>query len=77
MTISGHIHLVPFRVLERNGKPVAPGERGLKDTVLIAPGDTVKIAISWTGYAGEYVYHRHQLGHASAGQMGRLDVKQA
>ncbi|MEV4438296.1 multicopper oxidase family protein [Streptomyces sp. NPDC049577] len=72
---SFHIHLVPFRVVERNGKPVAPGEQGLKDTVIIAPGDTVKVAIRWEGYPGEYVYHCHQLSHASFGQMARLDVK--
>ncbi|MEK8107735.1 multicopper oxidase family protein [Micromonospora sp. M12] len=33
-----HLHLVQFRVLDRNGRPPAPNERGLKDTVFIAPG---------------------------------------
>ncbi|MFE6782823.1 multicopper oxidase family protein [Streptomyces sp. NPDC057680] len=74
---SFHTHLVQFRVLDRNGVPVGPGEAGLKDTVVIAPGDTVRIAMTWGDYTGQYVYHCHQLGHSSAGQMGRIDVRNA
>lgn len=74
---SFHTHLVQFRVLERNGRPVGPEEAGLKDTVAIAPGDTVRIAMTWGDYDGQYVYHCHQLGHSSAGQMGRIDIKKA
>lgn len=74
---SFHTHLVQFRVLDRNGVPVEPGEAGLKDTVTIAPGDTVRIAMTWGDYPGEYVYHCHQLAHSSTGQMGRIDVKPA
>ncbi|MFI9271293.1 multicopper oxidase family protein [Kitasatospora sp. NPDC052896] len=71
---SFHTHLVHFRVLDRDGHPVGPTEAGLKDTVAIHPGETVRIAMTWTDYPGEYVYHCHHLVHSSHGQMGRIDV---
>ncbi|MFH9608903.1 multicopper oxidase family protein [Streptomyces sp. NPDC017448] len=71
---SFHTHLVPFRVLDRNGRGPGPDDAGLKDTVTLAPGDTVRLAMTWSGYAGSYLYHCHQLGHSSSGQMGRIDV---
>ncbi|MGP4115180.1 multicopper oxidase domain-containing protein [Streptomyces sp. 4N509B] len=70
-----HTHLVQFRVLERNGAPVGPEESGWKDTVGLAPGESVRIAMTWGDYPGEYVYHCHQLGHSAEGQMGRIDVR--
>ncbi|WP_431780712.1 multicopper oxidase family protein [Streptomyces chumphonensis] len=72
---SFHTHLVMFRVLERNGGPVGPTDVGLKDTVTLGPGEEVKIAMTWGEYAGEYLFHCHQLGHSSGGQMGRIDVR--
>jgi FtsP/CotA-like multicopper oxidase with cupredoxin domain len=71
---SFHTHLTYFRVLERNGAPAGPRDAGLKDTVTLGPGETVKIAMTWGPYAGQYLYHCHQLGHSSGGQMGRIDV---
>lgn len=71
---SFHTHLVRFRVLDRNGEPVGPAEAGLKDTVPIHPGETVRIAMTWGDYPGKYVYHCHHMVHSSHGQMGRIDV---
>ncbi|GLW04385.1 multicopper oxidase family protein [Streptomyces lavendulae] len=71
---SFHTHLTYFRVLERNGKPAGTRDLGLKDTVTLGPGDTVKIAMTWGPYTGQYLYHCHQLGHSSGGQMGRIDI---
>ncbi|MFJ3216597.1 multicopper oxidase family protein [Kitasatospora sp. NPDC086801] len=71
---SFHTHLVRFRVLDRDGKPVGPAEAGLKDTVTVNPGETVRIAMTWGDYPGEYVYHCHHMVHSSHGQMGRIDV---
>ncbi|MCT2588444.1 multicopper oxidase domain-containing protein [Streptomyces sp. N2-109] len=70
-----HIHLVQFRVLERNGKPVTSGpESGLKDTVTVFPGEVVKIQATFTGYRGKYVYHCHMLDHSAMGMMATLQV---
>ncbi|MFE0178670.1 multicopper oxidase family protein [Streptomyces sp. NPDC059002] len=71
---SFHTHLTSFRVLERNGKPATTRDAGLKDTVTLAPDETVKLAMTWGPYTGQYLFHCHQLGHSGAGQMGRIDV---
>ncbi|WP_225102093.1 multicopper oxidase family protein [Streptomyces sp. CoH27] len=73
-----HIHLVQFRVLERNGRPVTSGpEYGLKDTVALMPGDTVKLQATFTGYEGTYVYHCHVFDHAAMGMMGNFRVSKS
>ncbi|WP_225835305.1 multicopper oxidase family protein [Streptomyces sp. NK08204] len=70
-----HMHLVQFRVLERDGKPVTSGpESGLKDTVALQPGETVKLQATFTGYEGTYVYHCHMIDHAAMGMMGNFRV---
>lgn len=69
-----HTHLAQFRVLDRNGVPVGPTEAGLKDVVLVAPGDTVRIALTWTTYTGRYVFHCHQLPHSGEAQMGTVEI---
>ncbi|MFE4975163.1 multicopper oxidase family protein [Kitasatospora sp. NPDC056651] len=70
-----HMHLVMFRVLERNGQPVTQGfETGLKDTVSILAGETVKIQATFTGYRGTYVYHCHLFDHAAMGMMANFRV---
>jgi FtsP/CotA-like multicopper oxidase with cupredoxin domain len=73
-----HMHLVQFRVVERNGQPVTSGpESGLKDTVAIAPGETVKVQATFTGYEGTYVYHCHMFDHAAMGMMANLRVSKS
>ena len=79
-----HIHGFSFQVLERIGSPrqVAAKARfgkgrtvsdlGWKDTVLVWPGETVRIAIDFAhDYPGSqtYVFHCHNLEHEDAGMM--------
>ena len=79
-----HIHGFSFQVLERVGSPpqVAASTRfgkgrtvsdlGWKDTVLVWPGETVRIAIDFAhDYPGSqtYVFHCHNLEHEDAGMM--------
>ncbi|GAA3996601.1 multicopper oxidase family protein [Streptomyces marokkonensis] len=73
-----HLHLVQFRVLERDGRPVTSGpESGLKDTVALQPGETVKIQATFTGYEGTYVYHCHMIDHAAMGMMANFRVSRS
>lgn len=73
-----HLHGVPFRVLARTGgpeqlKPSVVGEQGLtatdlgwKDTVLVWPGETVRLAVDFSHpYPGDqvYLFHCHNLEH--------------
>ncbi|MFF0436145.1 multicopper oxidase family protein [Streptomyces sp. NPDC004327] len=70
-----HIHLVQFRVLERNGQPITSGpEVGLKDTVNLNPGETVKLQATFTGYRGTYLYHCHIFDHAAMGMMAQMRI---
>jgi len=69
-----HMHLVQFRVLDRDGKPPTADDAGRKDTVPIAPGETVRLEATFTDYLGEYVYHCHVLEHASFGMMATMNI---
>lgn len=70
-----HIHLVQFRVLERNGQPVTSGpESGLKDTIHLMPKETVKLQATFTGFRGRYLYHCHILDHSSMGMMATMEI---
>ncbi|MGQ0719687.1 MAG: multicopper oxidase family protein [Pseudonocardiales bacterium] len=69
-----HTHLARFRVLDRDGKPPGPGESGLKDTVSVRPGETVRILPHFVDFTGRYVYHCHFLGHADMSMMATMEV---
>ena len=79
-----HIHGFSFQVVERLNSPrqVSAGARfgrgrlvsdlGWKDTVLVWPGETVRIAIDFAHpFAGDqtYVFHCHNLEHEDGGMM--------
>ena len=72
-----HVHDVQFQILSRNGKKPHAGERGLKDVVLVDPGETVRIIAKFETYADDkypYMYHCHILEHEDAGMMGQFLV---
>lgn len=72
-----HIHDIQFRILDRDGAPAAGHERGLKDTVLVDPGESVRVITQFTDYADPdhpYMYHCHILEHEDAGMMGQFLV---
>ena len=72
-----HIHDIQFQILDRNGKPPRPQETGLKDTVLVGGGETVRVIAKFDDYADPerpYMYHCHILEHEDAGMMGQFTV---
>ena len=84
-----HIHGFLFRVLSRTGSPeqqrsLAVSETGLaatdlgwKDTVLVWPGETVRIVTDFSHtFRGDQVYmvHCHNLEHEDGGMMLNLKV---
>ncbi|STO07180.1 multicopper oxidase family protein [Exiguobacterium aurantiacum] len=73
MTHPFHIHGVQFRILERDGNPPPENERGWKDTVAVAPGEMVKIEMTFQE-KGTFMYHCHILEHEENGMMGQLQV---
>ena len=84
-----HIHGFSFQVLKRLnspphwsatarlGKGRAVSDLGWKDTVLVWPGETVRIVIDFLhNFPGSqtYVFHCHHLEHEDAGMMINLRV---
>jgi FtsP/CotA-like multicopper oxidase with cupredoxin domain len=71
-----HAHAIQWQVLDRNGQPPSGAEVGWKDTVLLSPGETVRIIGRFgpQNY-GKYVYHCHILEHEDAGMMGLFEVR--
>lgn len=72
-----HVHNTQFRVLDRDGRPPAPGEAGRKDTVVVGPQETVRILVHFDHYADKalpYMFHCHILEHEDAGMMGQFTV---
>lgn len=69
-----HVHATQFQVVSRSSSALSPHELGLKDTVLVWPGETVRIAIRFDAHAGVYVLHCHNLEHEDAGMMLNLEV---
>ncbi|MBT2447868.1 multicopper oxidase family protein [Streptomyces sp. ISL-43] len=72
---SMHTHLEHFQVVERDGAAPGPGEAGLKDTVTVMPGKTVKFKIKFTDYTGLFMFHCHLMGHLNMGMMGQMAVE--
>ncbi|GAB2956879.1 multicopper oxidase family protein [Streptomyces pseudoechinosporeus] len=69
-----HTHLVQFRILERDGQPPFPAEAGLKDTVLLFPGQTAKIQLTFDSHRGVYPYHCHLIDHSAMGMMAQMKI---
>lgn len=69
-----HLHSVPFRVLEKGGMPPAYAEAGLKDTVLLWPGQTAVLQVTFDKYRGVFPYHCHMTDHSAMGMMAQLKI---
>ncbi len=69
-----HVHATQFQVVSHSSGPLGPHELGLKDTVLVWPGETVQLALRFERHAGLYVLHCHNLEHEDAGMMLNLEV---
>jgi FtsP/CotA-like multicopper oxidase with cupredoxin domain len=66
-----HMHEVHFQVIERLGgrARIMPWERGLKDTVLVHPGERVSVLASFDRYRGRFLMHCHNMVHEDMGMM--------
>jgi len=69
-----HLHGVQFQVLDRDGNPPPENESGWKDTVLVQPGETVRLLTTFK-HPGVFMYHCHILEHEDSGMMGQYEVK--
>jgi FtsP/CotA-like multicopper oxidase with cupredoxin domain len=78
-----HIHSVMFQVLQRTPPASLTSyntanqgflDTGWKDTVIVWPGERVKIAMTFAPYSGMYMYHCHILEHEDMTMMRNLMV---
>jgi len=75
-----HIHGRQFRVVDRTGGRAANTLRagivdaGWRDTVLVLPGETVRVQVTFTQHPGLYLYHCHILEHEDMGMMRNFRV---
>lgn len=74
-----HVHGTQFRVLSRSGadgNPLLPGlsDTAATDTVLVLPGQTVRVQLTFSRYSGLYLYHCHILEHEDMGMMRNFRI---
>jgi len=84
MPHSMHVHGLQFRVISRSvsGKHVrgyGTVKAGLvddcwKDTVLVMPGERVRILLRFEDFTGLFLYHCHMLEHEDVGMMRNYRV---
>ena len=68
-----HIHLIDFRILDRNGQPPMPHELGPKDVVYVGENETVRVVARFEG-RGKYMIHCHNLVHEDHDMMSQFEV---
>ena len=76
-----HLHFAEGQILDRNGKPPFPYERGWKDVFHVGSQETVRVAFRFATrngqkYQGKYMMHCHHLEHEDNGMMSQFIVGQ-
>lgn len=73
-----HVHLVDFKILSRTGGPNRGVQKyesqGLKDVVWLNTGETVRVEAQYGPWAGEYMFHCHNLVHEDHEMMAAFNV---
>lgn len=81
-----HVHGAQFQVVERQIDPAYAAswqtlkdgyvDEGWKDTILVMPGERVKILVRFNDYTGRYLVHCHNLEHESMGMMRNFLIEE-
>jgi FtsP/CotA-like multicopper oxidase with cupredoxin domain len=80
-----HLHGQPFQIVSRSVDSSSESDyttinqgfinSGLKDTVLVMPGETVRIIKPFQDYKGLFMFHCHNLEHEDMGMMREFLVE--
>lgn len=71
-----HMHGKQFRVIGRSGvRHEGYADDGWKDTVLLMPGERIRILVTFDAYAGMFLYHCHNLEHEDMGMMRNYYIR--
>jgi FtsP/CotA-like multicopper oxidase with cupredoxin domain len=69
-----HIHLVDLQLLDRNGRPPLPYERGWKDVFLLGDNETLRVITKFGPNPGKYMIHCHNIVHEDRDMMTQFEV---
>ena len=69
-----HIHMIDFRILDRNGRPPRPYELGPKDVAYVGEGESVRVIARFGPQVGRYMMHCHNLVHEDHDMMVQYEV---
>lgn len=71
-----HMHEVQFRIVGRDGgrNRIFPWESGLKDTVLVYPGERVSVVTTFNAYRGRFLMHCHNMVHEDMCMMMNYEI---
>lgn len=79
-----HLHGQQFQIISRStGTMEAPGyetvreglvSSGLKDTVLLMPGEKIRLIKPFDDFKGRFMYHCHNLEHEDLGMMREFEI---
>ncbi|HEY9616505.1 MAG TPA: multicopper oxidase domain-containing protein [Microcoleaceae cyanobacterium] len=79
-----HVHFVDFQIIDRNGLPPRPYERGWKDVVLLDDFETIRIIAKYSApldptpgkqpIKGKYMMHCHNLVHEDHDMMTQFEI---
>ncbi|HEX2102152.1 MAG TPA: multicopper oxidase family protein [Solirubrobacteraceae bacterium] len=72
-----HIHLVDFKILDRNGRRPEPYELGPKDTAYVGENEKVRVLMRFAHHQGKYMMHCHNLVHEDHDMMTQFQVGDA
>ena len=69
-----HVHLVDFKILDRNGRPPFDYEKVPKDVLYLGEGETVRVIMRFSNQVGRYMVHCHNLVHEDHDMMIQYEV---
>jgi FtsP/CotA-like multicopper oxidase with cupredoxin domain len=74
-----HIHFVDLQMLDRNGTPPRPYERGWKDVFALSELETVRVIAkfgrrSGDAIQGKFMMHCHNLVHEDHAMMTQFEI---
>ena len=69
-----HLHLIDCQMLDRNGKPPFPYERGWKDVFYVGENETVRVIGKFGPNTGKYMSHCHNTVHEDHDMMNQFEV---
>ncbi len=69
-----HVHLIDFKILDRNGRPPFAYEIGPKDTAYVGENESVRVIARFGPQRGRYMMHCHNLVHEDHDMMFQFEV---